>query len=109
VEEVRYRGLPTCVDEALGLLSQCDVIYISFDVDSMDCDLISTGTGTPVSKGFDQQEIIEIIQTIINSKKVVCLEIVEINPLLDNKGNRMAEAAFEILEQITPAIQLICR
>jgi arginase len=28
---------------------------------------------------------------------VVCLEITEINPLLDNKGNKMAETAFQIL------------
>ncbi|MNR20417.1 Arginase [compost metagenome] len=70
----------------------------------MDCDLISKGTGTPVSKGFDQQEVTTIIQTIVNSGKVTCLEIVEVNPLLDNKGNKMAETAFEILEQVTPSI-----
>jgi arginase len=54
VDEVRFRGLQTCVKEALNKLSNCDLIYISFDVDSMDCDMISYGTGTPVPKGFDQ-------------------------------------------------------
>jgi hypothetical protein len=29
---------------------------------------------------------------------VVCLEVVEVNPLLDTKGNKMAETAFEVLE-----------
>ena len=52
VAEVRYRGLETCVAETLDKLSDCDMIYISFDVDSMDCDMISYGTGTPVSKRF---------------------------------------------------------
>lgn len=104
VEEVRFRGLDTCVQEALTKLTDCDLIYVSFDVDSMDCDLISCGTGTPVSKGFDQHEIIAIINKIIETHKVVCFEVVEVNPLLDNKGNKMAETAFEILEHITTSI-----
>ena len=82
------------------------MIYISFDVDSLDCDLISNGTGTPVSKGFDQQEIIAIINQVIASRKVICIEFSEINPLLDTKGNKMAETAFEILEQITSSLVL---
>ena len=101
VDEVRYRGLETCVNEALETLSNCDHIYISFDVDSMDCDLISYGTGTPVPKGFDQFEIIEIINQIIASQKVASIEFVEVNPLLDLKGNKMAETAFEVLDAVT--------
>lgn len=105
VAEIRFRGLEKCVNEALEKLSNCDVIYISFDVDSMDCDMVSYGTGTPVSKGFDQQEVTQIMNQIIASKKVVCLELVEVNPLLDLKGNVMAETAFEILDDVTKTIQ----
>lgn len=104
VEEVRFRGLELCVDEALEKLKNCDVIYISFDVDSMDCDMVSYGTGTPVPKGFDPQEIKAITKRIIDSKKVVCVEFVEINPLLDSKGNVMAETAFDILEAVTEEV-----
>ncbi|WDF77199.1 arginase [Mucilaginibacter sp. KACC 22773] len=106
VEEIRFRGLVKCVDEALHKLTVCDMIYISFDVDSMDCDLISLGTGTPVSKGFDQYEVMAIMKQLIGSQKVVCVELVEVNPLLDNKGNKMAETAFEVLEQTSIAIDL---
>lgn len=106
VDEMRYRGLQTCVTEALIELTNCDIIYISFDVDSMDCDMISYGTGTPVPKGFDQYEVIAIINQIIESKKVVCIEVVEVNPLLDTKGNKMAETAFEVLEAITSTLIL---
>ena len=104
VHEVRYRGLEACVDEALEKLADCDLIYISFDVDSLDCDMISYGTGTPVQKGFAPDEIIAIISRILDSGKVECLEIVEVNPLLDKKGNKMAETAFDILNAITPHI-----
>jgi arginase len=105
VAEVRYRGLEVCVNETLEKLSDCGVIYVSFDVDSMDCDMISYGTGTPVAKGFDDKEIIEIINGLLVSKKVVCVEFVEVNPLLDLKGNKMAETAFEVLEEVTKEIQ----
>ena len=105
VHEVRYRGLETCVIEALERLSNCDSIYISFDVDSMDCDLISYGTGTPVAKGFDQHEIIAIINQVIASQKVSALELVEVNPLLDLKGNKMAETAFEVLDAVTKTLK----
>jgi arginase len=114
VEEVRYRGLELCVNEAIAKLADCDMIYVSFDVDSMDCDLISFGTGTPVSRGFDQYEIIEIVNQILKTKKVVCLEVVEVNPLLDTKGNTMAETAFQVLESIAtnlvlePNKKLVC-
>ncbi|MCB9365318.1 MAG: arginase [Flavobacteriales bacterium] len=105
VEEVRYRGMDVCLAEALDRLKNCDFIYISFDVDSMDCDLISKGTGTPVSKGFDQHEVKQIINGVIKSGKVACVEIVEVNPCLDNKGNVMAETAFEVIENITKTIE----
>jgi arginase len=105
VDEVRYRGMEVCMAETLEKLSACDLIYISFDVDSMDCDLISKGTGTPVSKGFDQEEIKTIINKVIESGKVACVEIVEVNPCLDNKGNVMAETAFDVLRDFTKTIE----
>ena len=100
VHEVRHRSVQSCVNEALEKLAAVDLIYITFDVDGLDCDLISRGTGTPVSKGFDPAEVIEIIQGFLASKKVACLEVCEINPLLDEKGNKMAETAFTIVNTL---------
>ncbi|CAL2078592.1 Arginase [Tenacibaculum dicentrarchi] len=105
VAEVRYRGLEVCVNEALDKLADCDILYVSFDVDAMDCDMISYGTGTPVAKGFDDKEIIKIINGLLASKKVACVEFVEVNPLLDLKGNKMAETAFDVLQQVTKTIE----
>ena len=107
VAEVRYRGLEVCVNEALEKLSDCDIIYVSFDVDAMDCDMISYGTGTPVPKGFDDKEIVKIINGLLASKKVACVEFVEVNPLLDLKGNKMAETAFKVLEEVAKTIQAL--
>ncbi|MFN0048001.1 MAG: arginase [Cytophagales bacterium] len=106
VHEVRFRGFKKCVDEAIQKLSNCDMLYISFDVDSMDCDMISRGTGTPVAKGFDEFEIIQIINQFVQTEKVICIEFSEINPLLDTKGNKMAETAFFILDEIIKTVKV---
>ena len=100
VDEMRFTGIKNCIKDSIEYLKDVDVIYISFDVDSMDCDQISYGTGTPVKSGFLPSEIIEIFDSLLDTKKVKCIEFAEINPLLDNKGNKMAETAFQILKHI---------
>ena len=101
VHQVRERGLDLVMDETIARLSGCDAIYVSFDVDSLDCNLVSHGTGTPVPNGFTQQEVTRILKRLFATNKVACLEVTEINPLLDEHGNRMAETAFQILRQST--------
>lgn len=105
VPYVRSSGIEKVVDECLNQLSSCDIIYISFDVDSMDCDAISYGTGTPVPTGFLYEEIISIFDELMRSNKVCCIEFAEINPLLDNKGNRMAETAFQVLAHVSRCVE----
>ena len=97
VEEIRSKGIQKCVLESLKLLKECELIYISFDVDSLDSS-ISKGTGTPVPNGFSISEIKNLLKYFFMSKKICCFEITEVNPTLDNKGNKMAEIAFDILE-----------
>lgn len=105
VEQVRRTGFREIAEEILQYLTACDIIYISFDVDSMDCDLVSYGTGTPVPNGLTEQEAGGLINNLLIDKRVNCLEIVEINPCLDNKQNKMAETAFRILESATAIVE----
>lgn len=101
-EEVRSKGINQIAAEALAILKDCDQIYISFDVDSLDSS-ISVGTGTPVPDGLTVQEAIELNVKLIQDKRVCCWEIVEVNPTLDSE-NVMAENAFEILEATTKSL-----
>ena len=101
VDEFRHRGAEKCIREGMERLSNCDLIYLSFDVDSMDPDRVSKGTGTPVPRGFDPNEVRAIINGFIDTGKVACLEICEVNPLLDTTGNQMAEHAFGVLDDVT--------
>jgi arginase len=107
VEQLRENGLQNTLAAIITKLEDVDEIYISFDVDSMDCDQISYGTGTPVKSGFLPDEINQILEQLISTQKVVCLEIAEINPLLDNKGNKMAETAFQILSNFEQQLTVL--
>jgi arginase len=105
VEEVRNNGALKSSKIALEHLENCDIIYISFDVDSMDCDLVSYGTGTPVPNGFSESEVTDLIVELCKSPKLCCFEITEINPLLDEKTNTMSETGLRILEKVTHTIE----
>lgn len=97
--EVRKKAVERIAIEALNYLDHCDLIHVSFDVDSMDS-RISSGTGTPAPNGITEKEAGNLIYYIMRNKKIVCFEMVEINPTLD-KENLMAENAFEILQKAT--------
>jgi arginase len=99
LQEIRKKAVERVAIESLNHLDHCDIIYVSFDVDSMDS-RISSGTGTPVPNGITEKEAGNLIYYIMRSKKIVCFEMVEINPTLDRE-NLMAENAFEILQKAT--------
>jgi arginase len=101
-KEVRDLGIQKIASQALEILSDCDQLYISFDVDSLDSS-ISVGTGTPVPNGLTVADAIELNAELIKDKRVCCWEIVEVNPTLDTE-NTMAEIAFEVLEITTKSL-----
>jgi arginase len=101
--DVRKRGVERTVIDTLVYLDHCDLIYVSFDVDSMD-PTASRGTGTPVAQGLTEREAGKLMSGLITNQKVCCFEIVEVNPTLDRE-NQMAEHAFEILIKATNAFR----
>jgi arginase len=101
-EDVKKLGPEVIAHQALEMLNHCDMIYVSFDVDSMDS-RISTGTGTPVPNGLTVEEAKILNAELAKSPKVCAWEIVEVNPTLDTE-NRMAESAFEIVEATAKSI-----
>jgi arginase len=105
VAQLREKSIQQCVKQTQAILQHCDAVYISFDVDSMDCEQVSYGTGTPVPVGFMPVEISDLLTHLCASLPVACLELAEINPLLDNKGNLMAETAFQLLDTISGLLE----
>ncbi|MCC5919870.1 MAG: arginase [Cyclobacteriaceae bacterium] len=102
-QEVRTKGGKAIAKASLDHLADCDMIYISFDVDSLDANL-SRGTGTPVANGLTFEEALDINAELLKDPRVVCWEMVEVNPTLDSE-NKMAELAFDILEASTEVLE----
>ncbi len=100
--EVRKRGVERIALDTLKYLQNCDLIYVSFDVDAIDSS-ISKGTGTPVPHGITEREAGNLLARLMCSEKVCAFEMVEVNPTLDRE-NLMAENAFEILFRATNAL-----
>lgn len=101
-EDLKKLGSAKIAEKALQMLDHCDMIYVSFDVDTLDS-RISTGTGTPVPNGLTVEEAKILNSELAKNSKVCAWEIVEVNPTLDTE-NRMAESAFEILEATAKSI-----
>jgi arginase len=80
--EVRRTGPEQAASRCLELLGDCDRLYVSFDVDSIDA-TICKGTGTPVPGGILPEEAQRIHRTLLRDPRVCCWEICEINPHLD--------------------------
>ncbi|MEM7035951.1 MAG: arginase [Bacteroidota bacterium] len=104
VRRVREEGAHTIAAEALDMLKDCDRIFVSFDVDSLDAS-ISRGTGTPVPDGLLVSEAKRLLMDLAKSPAVTAIDFVEINPTLDNKGNKMAEVAFDILKNVVEILE----
>lgn len=96
--DIKSLGIDAVIQLTIDYLKDCDVIYISFDVDSLDTS-ISVGTGTPVYNGLQVSEAKQLLSAFIHLPQTKALEITEINPLLDN-NNKMAKVVLDILEQV---------
>lgn len=105
VAEINEKGTAAIMNLAMKQLEVCDMIYISFDVDSMDPKATSYGTGTPVENGLMPEQAKEFLIGLSNSPKVVCVEFVEVNPCLDNQLNKMGEVTFDLIESMVNSLK----
>ena len=94
MREVDERGVGDVAREALALLNRFDRIHISLDMDSLDPDE-APGVGTPVPGGLTYREAHLLMEIFGDSERVQSLDIVEINPILDER-NKTAELAVEL-------------
>ncbi|MEW5799935.1 MAG: arginase [Bacteroidota bacterium] len=96
MEDIDKHGMAVIMTRALRKLKDCDFIHVSFDLDAMDpkeC----PGVGTPVKGGLDYREAHLIMETLSEHSRMNSLEVVEANPILDNR-NQSAEFAVELMQ-----------
>lgn len=94
-DDIKEHGIYYALNKGLEHLSHCDLLYVSFDVDSLDPS-ISTGTGTLAENGLKMNEAEGVFRTLLNHPKLAAFEITEINPGLDGEGRKMASVAASL-------------
>lgn len=77
------------------LVNRVDHIWISLDLDSIDA-VYAPGAGMPNKKGLTYREIAAIAEYIGKKGKTVGVDVVEYNPLQDERG-KTAELAIELI------------
>lgn len=90
MSEIDERGVGACMDDALERAGSgtCG-FHLSFDVDVLD-PRIAPGVGTPVRGGLTYREGHLVCEKAWRSGKLLSLELVELNPVLDDR-NQTAE------------------
>lgn len=92
MSELDTRGTAACVHEALDIASTGTAgVHLSFDLDGVDPD-DAPGVGTPVPGGLTLRESLMICEVAHQRGSLCGMEVVELNPTLDerNKTGRLA-------------------
>jgi arginase len=101
VYDMRYIdevGMKRTMEEALAGVDANTHLHVSFDVDFLDPS-IAPGVGTTVPGGPNYREAQLVMEMIADSGRMGSLDIVELNPLLDNR-NETARVSVELVESL---------
>ncbi|MFM8426684.1 MAG: arginase [Chloroflexota bacterium] len=94
MEQIDRYGMVSCLEKAIERISRdVDGIYLSLDLDSLDPEH-APGVGTPVPAGLTQREAHLACEMIGETGKLIGMDLVEVNPILDVQ-NRTASLAVD--------------
>jgi arginase len=96
--DIKTLGIDIVANQTLHHLRNCQYIYISFDVDSLDTQY-SVGTGTPVEDGLTIEQAEYLLTTFGKQDKLIGMEITEINPDLDT-ARPMQKVISQLVQNI---------
>ncbi|HTS31208.1 MAG TPA: arginase [Bryobacteraceae bacterium] len=96
MRDIDERGLRSVMNEAIRLASADTAgFHLSLDMDFVDPQH-APGVGTPVRGGVTYREAHLAMEMICDSRHMVSMEVVEVNPVID-EVNRTADLAVELV------------
>jgi arginase len=96
MRDIDERGLRAVMTEAIGRAADGTTgFHLSFDMDVVDPDE-APGVGTPVRGGLTYREAHLAMEVICDSGQMLGMEVVEVNPVLD-EANRTAILGVELV------------
>ena len=94
MEQIDRYGMVTVLEKAIERVSRdVDGIFLSLDLDALDPQH-APGVGTPVPAGLTQREAHLACEMIAETGKLIGMDLVEVNPILDVQ-NQTASLAVE--------------
>lgn len=94
MEQIDRYGMVSVIEKAIERVSRdVDGIFLSLDLDALD-PRHAPGVGTPVSAGLTQREAHLACEVIAETGKLIGIDLVEVNPILDVQ-NQTASLAVE--------------
>jgi len=96
MEDIDKYGMARTITRARGKLRQVDMVHVSLDLDAIDPS-VAPGVGTPVKGGLNYREAHLIMETVHEHGIMTSMEVVEVNPILDDR-NQSAEFAVELIQ-----------
>ena len=97
MSDVDRHGVHQIMKKALAQVTAgTDFVHVSLDLDAVDPS-VTPGVGTPVKGGLDYREAHSIMELIADAGVMTSLEVVEVNPILD-ECNASAEFAVELVQ-----------
>ena len=95
MKDIDRDGIAAVAERALAVASNgTGGVHVSFDMDVCD-PAIAPGVGTPVKGGLDYREAHMVMEMVADSRRLIALDMVEVNPTLDVR-NTTAEFAAEL-------------
>ena len=95
MKDIDRHGLTGVMERALALAGADTLgVHVSFDIDVCD-PAIAPGVGTPVKGGLDYREAHMVMEMVADTRRLVALDLVEVNPTLDVR-NATAEFGAEL-------------
>ncbi|MBQ6196450.1 MAG: arginase [Lachnospiraceae bacterium] len=86
ISDIHAEGITSIIRKAILTAGKgTNGIHMSFDMDALD-PTQAPGVGTPVNNGLTQREAFIICEEMYKYDKLVALDIVETNPLLDQRN-----------------------
>jgi arginase len=95
MSDVDRLGVERVIRQALEHVAGPGFVHVSLDMDALEPD-IAPGVGTPVRGGLSYREAHLAMELVAESGLAGSLEVVEVNPILDNV-NETAELAVELV------------
>jgi arginase len=96
MRDIDERGLRTVMEHAIRIATTGTAgFHLSFDMDAVD-PAYAPGVGTPVRGGATYREAHLAMEMLCDSRQMVSLEVVEVNPVID-EVNRTADLAVELV------------